>query len=121
AITDAENGNFQIEDFRTAMWRPALVNRAWSTGENYPFGIKLANLFYLCIEWMNFTVDAQLTNSPRDQLGVLRAEIKYQDGLERFGQEIAPFLLSWSLKLIECLGKRRVYVSKRAPTMRRSN
>src|SRR5262249_14072670 len=100
------------------MWRSAVVYGAWSAGENYPFGTELANLLYLSVEWMNFTIDAQLANSPRYQLGVLRAEIEYQDGLKRFGQEIASFLLYCSLNLTGCPGKRRVYVSERAPTMR---
>jgi hypothetical protein len=39
---------------------------------------------------MDFAIDVKLTNPPRNQLGVLPAKIEYQDGLERFGHEIAP-------------------------------
>src|SRR5215510_14437451 len=113
AITDAEDRNPQIDDLRAAMRGSVFINGARPAGEYYPLRIELAYFLYFHAEWMDFAVDAQLTNPPRYQLTVLRAEIEYQDGLERFGHEIAPScdLLNFT----ESPVKRRVYVSGRRP------
>src|SRR5215510_2615796 len=90
AITDAKNRNPQIDDPGVAMWGSVFINGARPAGEYYPLRIELAYFLYFRAEWMDFAIDAQLTNPPRYQLSVLRPEIEYQDGLERFGHEIAP-------------------------------
>src|SRR5215813_14287154 len=95
----------------TAMRGAVFIDGVRPAGEYYPLRIDFAYFLYSHIEWMDFAVDAQLTNSPRYQLGVLRAEIEYQDGLERFGHEIAPSCDL--LNLTESPNKRRVYVSGR--------
>src|SRR5215470_12493703 len=113
AITDAENRNPQIDDLGTAMRGSVFINGARPAGEYYPFRIERAYFLYSRVEWMDFAIDAQLTNPPGYQLSVLRPEIEYQDGLERFGHEIAPSCDL--LNLTESPGKRRVYVSGRRP------
>src|SRR5215510_13901537 len=95
------------------MRRPVFIDGVRPAGAYYPLRLQRAYFLYFRAEWMDFAVDAQLANPPRYQLGVLRAEIEYQDGLERFGHEIAP---SYDLlNLTESPNKRRVYVSERRP------
>src|SRR4029453_8470164 len=113
AITDTENRNPQIDDPGVAMRGSVFINGARPAGEYYPLRIELAYFLYFRAEWMDFAIDAQLTNPPRNQLSVLRPEIEYQDGLERFGHEIAPSCDL--LNLTESPNKRRVYVSGRRP------
>src|SRR5262245_3774940 len=105
AITDAENGNPQIDDLGAAMRGSVFIDGARPTGEYYPLRIERAYFLYFHAEWMDFAIDAKLANPPRYQLTVLRAEIDYQDGLERFGHEMAP--LCDLLNLTEYPGKRR--------------
>src|SRR5262245_30300839 len=113
SITDAENRNPQIDDLGAAMRGSVFIDGVRPAGEYYPLRIERAYFLYFRAEWMDFAVDAQLANPPRYQLTVLRAEIEYQDGLERFGHEIAPSCDL--LNLTEYPGKRRVYVSGRRP------
>jgi hypothetical protein len=90
AITEAKNRDPEIYDLRATMWGPVFIDGTRPAGEYYPLRSQFAYFLYILAEWMNFAIDAQFTNPPRYQLGVLRAEIEYQDGLERFGHEIAP-------------------------------
>src|SRR5262245_1406391 len=113
AVTDAENRNPQIDDLGAAMRSPVFIDGARTAGEYYPLRIEFAYFLYFRAEWMDFAVDPQFANPTRYQLTVLRAEIKYQDGLERTGHEIAP--LCDLLNLTESPNKRRVYVSGRRP------
>src|SRR5574341_1185841 len=100
------------------MRRSVLINGAWAAGKDYPLRFEVAYDPNFRIERMDFTIDPQLADSPRYQLGILRAEIENQNGLERNGHEIAPFLVSdfWLSKL-SC-DKSRVYVSRELASIR---
>ena len=70
------------------MRRSILINRAWAAGEDYPLGFEVAYGFGLRIERVDFAIDPQFADSPRNQLSILRAEIENQNGLERNGHDV---------------------------------
>jgi hypothetical protein len=88
------------------MRRAVFVDRAWPAREDYCFGFEVADGDDFRVERMDFTIDSQFANASRYQLSVLRAEIEYQDGLERNGHEIAPFSLPTDFWLSKMSGDR---------------
>jgi hypothetical protein len=65
SITDAENRDPEIYDLRAAMWGPVFIDGIRPAGEYYPLRCEFAYFLYFLAEWMNFAVDAQLTNPSR--------------------------------------------------------
>jgi hypothetical protein len=65
AITEAENRDPEIDDLRATMWGPVFIDGIRPAGKYYPLRSEFAYFLYILAEWMNFAVDAQLTNPPR--------------------------------------------------------
>ncbi len=59
------------------MWCIFLANRIWAAGKDDSF-YRVVN-FGKMIERVNLTIDIELPDTARDQLGELRAKVKNED------------------------------------------
>lgn len=62
------------------MGRAFVINRGRAAGKNQAFRIARANFCGGRIERQNLAVNSSFPNATRDQLSVLRAEVKYDYG-----------------------------------------
>ena len=79
AVADAEDGDFQVEDLGVDERRAGLLDAERTAGEDDPFRAEGADLLERHRAGVNFAVDVQLADAPRDQLRVLRSEVEDED------------------------------------------
>lgn len=75
-VADAERGNVQVEERRVYPRRAVFVDTVRAAGEDYAFRLTAPDLLYRSIVRDQLGVDAGLTDPPRDELGVLPAEVE---------------------------------------------
>src|SRR5262245_12235468 len=80
AVTDAENGNAEIEDLARTGRRRLGVYRLRAAGKDDCLRREIADLVHGEIARMDDRVDFLVANPPRDELRVLRSEVENDDG-----------------------------------------
>ena len=83
SVADAEHGQAKIEHLRIGRGRVHVINRARAAGENDADRIIAANLLQFGRTRQDDGEDVLLTNTPRNELRVLRAEVQDNDGGKR--------------------------------------
>src|SRR5690606_11787685 len=81
AVADTQYRHAQLEDHLRRPRAAGFRHRLRATGEHYTLGGKGADCRFVHIPGMDFTVDADFTYPPCNQLGVLGAEIQDQDAV----------------------------------------
>lgn len=76
AVADAEHRRAAVEHFLRRNRRTRQGGRFRPTGQNDALGTESGNLGWIMIPGPDLAVHADFTDTPRNQLGVLRAEIE---------------------------------------------
>ena len=80
-IADAENGNAKIEELRGRMGCTGIIDACRTSGKDDAPRLERFDLFDREVEGMELGIDAGLTHSARDELGILCTEIENEDQL----------------------------------------
>ena len=80
AVADSEHGNAEVEDFRIALRGIVLIDACGSAAEDDSHRSFLADFFNRSAEGNDTAVNLAFTDSPRDQLAVLRTEVQNEYG-----------------------------------------
>ena len=80
AVADAEHGKAKLEDARVRRGSIFVVDRPWSSRKHYAHGSAVFYLRQRGRARKHYGKYILLANAPRDELGVLRAEIEDDDG-----------------------------------------
>jgi len=78
-VADAEDRARRVEDLGIAARRPRLVHAAGPTGKDQALGIELAEFVDGNVRPDKLAEDTLFADPPRDELGVLRAEVEDRD------------------------------------------
>jgi hypothetical protein len=81
AVADAEHGNFRIPDGLRCEGGIFLQHRLGAAGEDDAFRIERGHISVADIPGMYFAVNAELANTARDELRVLRAKVEDEDAV----------------------------------------
>src|SRR5213075_3233865 len=81
AVANPEHGNPQQKNPLVALGGSRLVNARGPAGENEPLRCMFLNLFRGDVVPDDFAVDVVLPDAAGDELGVLSAEVEYQNAL----------------------------------------
>ena len=81
AVADAEHGNLRIPHGFRREGCIFLQHRLGAAGQNDAFRIERGHIGVADIPGMYFAVDAELANTARDELRVLRAEVEDEDAV----------------------------------------
>ena len=79
AVADAEHRAAQVQDFIGDIGRAAVVEARGPARENDAARIHRADFLRREVIRMDFAIDPRLAHAPRDELGILAAEIENQD------------------------------------------
>ncbi len=79
AVANAEDGQARIEHFLRRLWRAMQRGGLWATGKDDALRTERGNLGGIVVPGPDFAVDPDLADTPRNQLGVLRAEVEDED------------------------------------------
>jgi hypothetical protein len=81
SVTDAEDGNPQLQNGLVGMGRVLVVNRARSTREDDTYGRIATNFLQAGVERKDNGKDVLFADAARNQLRILRPEVEDDDRL----------------------------------------
>jgi hypothetical protein len=81
SVAHAQDGNAQIPDFGIAVGRTLVIDRAWPTRQDDPFGAELADLLWCGAIAQHFGIDLGFADAAGYQLGILRTKVQNDDHL----------------------------------------
>ena len=88
-VADAQHRSAEVEQTGVDCRSPRLIDRCGAARQDQTGRAARLQLCERCVERNDLGVDVALANSPRDQLGILRAEVDHQHG-SGFGQPDIP-------------------------------
>lgn len=97
AVADAQYGQAQVEDGFVGQGRFLGEDGSWAAGENDATGAKVADDFDAGVKWHDFAIDPGFADAPRDELGVLAAEVEDEDFIGINGAHISSLQSNWGL------------------------
>src|SRR6185437_5875336 len=103
AVTDAEHGNAEAQNFGVARRRIDIVHRTGAAGEDDAARLEALDFVERGVAGQNRGEDLLLADSPRDQLRVLTAEIQHHNSAARAQSGGFVFRRQWLL-LRNCRG-----------------
>ena len=83
AIAQTENRNAEIENFRINRGRVLIINRIWPAGKHDAARVQAVHFRKRRERGFDFGINAQLAQTPRDELRVLRAEVENENEVVR--------------------------------------
>src|SRR5438552_3150619 len=105
AVADAENRDAHGEHGMVARGRPGIVSGAGTTGKNETDRLELSDIVWSNGAWHHRREHLLLTDAPRDQLGVLTAEIDHDDAATfRIGPGLGLLHCGWTTHALLLIG-----------------
>src|SRR5206468_3728804 len=87
-VADPQDGDARVEDLRSDDGSPRAVDGIRASREHNSERVAPADLVEADVERLDLAKDGHLADTPRDELGVLRAEVENEDAAPLHGFSI---------------------------------